>query len=414
MRGLGIINFMKYFLQLSGSFLLIASLALSTGGAADAPAKKVLFFSKSSGYEHSAIKRAEGQMSAAEKVLTELGQKNNLDFTFTKDGTVFTPENIAKYDAFMFYTTGDLTTEGTDKNPPMSKEGKAAFLQAIKDGKGFVGVHSATDTFHTPGSKPYQQNGDNVDPYIRMIGAEFIVHGSQQKVKMIVADKKFPGISGVPDDFGPLEEWYTLKDFAPDLHVLLVQDTSTMIKTGDCENAQDFALHLGQYFQYLTKGGQEAVPLADEYAHAASYMSIQRGRMGERVDLAMDPLPEDCYRLKVPRLILQPLLENAFEHGVRGARVGVVVRVSFESELQVLKIRVEDSGVGISDCDIERLNRIVAGDLPGDESIGILNIHRRIEIRYGEGSGLAFSRSPYGGLRAELSIRREEAPCIGS
>jgi two-component system sensor histidine kinase YesM len=189
---------------------------------------------------------------------------------------------------------------------------------------------------------------------------------------------------------------------------------STMIKTGDCENAQDFALHLGQYFQYLTKGGQEAVPLADEYAHAASYMSIQRGRMGERVDLAMDPLPEDCYRLKVPRLILQPLLENAFEHGVRGARVGVVVRVSFESELQVLKIRVEDSGVGISDCDIERLNRIVAGDLPGDESIGILNIHRRIEIRYGEGSGLAFSRSPYGGLRAELSIRREEAPCIGS
>jgi uncharacterized protein len=224
---------MKYFLQLSGCFLLIQSLVISNCSAAPGPAKKVLFFSKSSGFEHSTIKHAPDQMSFAEKILKELGEKNNLDFTFTKDGSVFTPENIAKYDAFMFYTTGDLTTPGSDKNPPMSKEGKAAFLQAIKDGKGFVGVHSATDTFHTPGSKKYQNDGDNADPYIQMIGAEFIQHGSQQKVKMIVADKKFPGINQVPDDFGPLEEWYSLKNFAPDLHVLLVQDTTTMVKSGN-------------------------------------------------------------------------------------------------------------------------------------------------------------------------------------
>src|SRR5271155_3364594 len=135
--------------------------------AGNAP-KKILFFSKSSGYEHDMIKEKDGQPSPAEKILTELGRKNNLEFTFTKDGSVFTPENIAKYDAFFFYTTLDLTTLGSDKNPPMPKGGKEAFLQAIHDGKGFVGIHSATDTFHS--------GAQGVDPYIQMIGGEFVTH----------------------------------------------------------------------------------------------------------------------------------------------------------------------------------------------------------------------------------------------
>ena len=217
---------------------LIAVLALSGFfTACSTVPKKILFFSKSSGYEHSAIKHKAGELSAAEKTLKELGEKNNFEFTFTKDGSLFTPDNIKKYDAFFFYTTGDLTEAGTDKMPPMSPEGKTAFLQAIHDGKGFIGTHSATDTFHSPGGKEhtparYQDDGDNADPYVKMIGAEFIKHGSQQPSHQIIADKKFPGMSAVPDDFGPTEEWYSLKDFAPNLHVLLVQDTTNMKKTG--------------------------------------------------------------------------------------------------------------------------------------------------------------------------------------
>src|ERR1700677_3179087 len=218
--------------RLVGSALLVGTVA-----AHEAPPKKIIFFSKSSGVEHGMIKATNGQPSDAERILTEFGKANNFEFTFTKDGTVFTPENIAKYDAFFFYTTGDLTELGTDKFPPMSKEGKAAFLQAIHDGKGFIGTHSASDTFHSPGNKEHGSprwtaDGDNADPYIKMIGGEFIIHGNQQKAHQIVADSNFPGMSSVPADFGPLEEWYSLKDFAPDLHVLLIQDTSTMAKTG--------------------------------------------------------------------------------------------------------------------------------------------------------------------------------------
>ena len=213
---------------------LLSSQVVSSAetGAAKKP-KKILFFSKSSGFEHSAIKRSGGESSHAEKVLSELAAKHNIEFTFSKDGSLFTPEYLAGFDAYFFYTTGDLTTPGTDKQPPMSPEGKAAFLKAIKNGKGFIGTHSATDTFHSPGNEKggpgrYQNNGDAVDPYIGMIGAEFIMHGAQQKSHMICVDPKFPGMSVVKEDFGPHEEWYSLKNFAPNLHVLLVEDTTGM------------------------------------------------------------------------------------------------------------------------------------------------------------------------------------------
>ena len=195
------------------------------------PKRKLLFFTKSSGYEHSSIKRkAPDQLSHAEKVVTGLGAKHNFEVTCTKDGRIFTPEKLAAFDAFMFYTTGDLTEAGTDKNPPMSPEGKAAFLDLIKQGKGFVGTHSAADTFHSPGNKEaktharFVQDGDNVDPYVAMLGAEFIIHGAQQKATMKVAEGKFPGMAAAGDGFKMLEEWYTFKDHAKNLHVLLIQE----------------------------------------------------------------------------------------------------------------------------------------------------------------------------------------------
>src|SRR5438874_5333498 len=89
------------------------------------PTRKVLFFSKSSNFEHAVIKRKDGQPSFVEKVLTDLGAKNAIEFTFSKDGGLFTPEYLAKFDAYMFYTSGDLLAAGKDGNPPMNIDGKA-------------------------------------------------------------------------------------------------------------------------------------------------------------------------------------------------------------------------------------------------------------------------------------------------
>jgi hypothetical protein len=214
--------------------LAISGCAAQTGSASNR-SKKVLFFSKSSGYEHSVIKRKDNELSFAEKILADLGPTHGIDFTFSKDGSLFTPEYLAQFDAFFFYTTGNLTKDSGDKNPPMTAAGKAAFLDAIKAGKGFVGTHSASDTFHTGEDndmgmgnrqKHYQNHGANADPYIRMLGAEFIVHGKQQVATAHVVDPKFPGM--VQQDLSVNEEWYSLGDFSPDLHVLLVQETGDM------------------------------------------------------------------------------------------------------------------------------------------------------------------------------------------
>lgn len=201
--------------------------------AAEDKTRKVLFFSKSSGYEHSVIKRNGDELSFAEKILAEVGPKHGIEFTFSKDGGLFTPDKIKQFDGFCFYTTGDLTKPGNDKNPPMPPEGKQALLDAIRQGKGFIGTHSATDTFHSPESGEiaadrahYHNDGRDTDPYIQMIGGEFISHNKQQKARMRVVDSEFPGMP--KEDFELFEEWYSLKNIADDLHVLLVQETEGM------------------------------------------------------------------------------------------------------------------------------------------------------------------------------------------
>jgi uncharacterized protein len=212
---------------------LIALLLAAPAALADSKArpKRLLFFTKASSYEHTVIQIKDGQPSLAQRTLDELGQKHGFVVTHSKDGGLFTPPNIAGYDAFIFYTSGDLTVPGNDKNPPMSTEGKASLLEAISSGKGFVGVHPAADTFNTPGER-FQANGDATDPYIKMLGGEIINHGAQQPARVVCADRKFPGFADCKESFELLDDWYSLKNLGKDLHVLLSLATWSMKNTG--------------------------------------------------------------------------------------------------------------------------------------------------------------------------------------
>src|SRR3954468_3524635 len=186
--------------------------------------RKVLFFTKSSGFQHSVITRKDGKLSLAERILTEVGKEHGFEVVASKDGRLFDPDKIGQWDAFAFETTEDLTTPGPHKDgEPMSADGKKALLDAIQSGKGFVGMHCATDTFHSP--------KDKLDPYIEMIGGEFIRHGAQQKVQIDVVDPEFPGARPFGSSFEIMDEWYALKNFQDDLHVILVQNTENMLKT---------------------------------------------------------------------------------------------------------------------------------------------------------------------------------------
>jgi len=218
------------FWKLSAVGLGWLALSLSTSHAEEAhPLRRLLFFHRSAGFQHSVIEEKEGRPCYAETILLPICKKHHWDLVSTKNGEIFTPENIAAFDAFLFYTTADLTApSAADGSKPISKEGKEAFLEAIRNGKGFVGFHCAADTFHSPGDQAASQPVGERDPYINMLGGEFIVHGSQQKATMTVVDSKFPGASSLIPNFMKHEEWYSLKNFADDLHVLLVNETKGM------------------------------------------------------------------------------------------------------------------------------------------------------------------------------------------
>jgi type 1 glutamine amidotransferase len=229
---------------------------MARGAVEPAARKKILYFTKSSGFQHSVITRnadAPEKLAYSEQILTDLGAAHGFDVTCTKDGRIFKSGDFEKFDAFVFYTTGDLTKDSSnqmnkkgpdgkqvkgpevmDQEPGMGEDGKEAFLSAIRNGKGFMGLHCGSDTFHSAGHhkgeliRDVNEKGEDAfDPYIQMVGGEFIVHGAQQKSTLKCVDPKFPGAAALDGASFP-EEWYSLKNFAPDLHVILVQETQGM------------------------------------------------------------------------------------------------------------------------------------------------------------------------------------------
>jgi len=215
----------------------VSAFPLHWVAAADKKRQKVLYFSRSAGFEHDAVKRKNGQPSISERILTELGNRHGFEVDSTKDGRVFDGD-LDQYDAIAFYTSGVLTLPNKQKTPPMTEEGKKKLLNAIADGKGFVGLHSCTDSFHSKG--PGNENQAEVDPYIAMLGGEFITHGAQQNATIRAVSPEFPGVKGFGERVSLKEEWYTLKNFAKDLHVILIEDNEGM--KGDCYQRPPFPM----------------------------------------------------------------------------------------------------------------------------------------------------------------------------
>lgn len=210
-----------------------AMVGLSAGLAARAagPRRRVLFYTKSAGFQHSVITRQNGELGHAEKVLMQMGNEYNVEVVCSKDGGLFTADSLKTFDALAFYTTGDLTQTGTDGQPGLPDGGKQLLLDTVAAGKPVVGFHCATDTFHS--------QGDQVDPFITLIGGEFAGHGAQQEATQRVVDHSLPGLEELGASFRLHEEWYAFRNINPDIRVLLVNETEGMTG-GDYEGKPPF------------------------------------------------------------------------------------------------------------------------------------------------------------------------------
>lgn len=183
-----------------------------------------------------------------------------------------------------------------------------------------------------------------------------------------------------------------------------------MLIDEDYDQAEKLADLLGHYLHYITASGQGDASLREELEHAEYYMQIQQMRFGRRVQTQMQPWPQEELSRAVPRMILQPLLENAYSHGMRDVDSGGVIAVRFESAPDRLSIIVEDNGSGADDAQLEDIRQKIASraELNGTEGLALRNIHRRLALRYGPESGLYVSRSPLGGFCAEIRIMEGE------
>lgn len=184
-----------------------------------------------------------------------------------------------------------------------------------------------------------------------------------------------------------------------------------MIKMEMMEEAQEVANALGIYFRYLTRNSMDNVALEEEYEHAKTYAYIQGLRFEGRIKIQFDDLPSEFSSLPVPKLILQPLLENAFQYGLHNKMENGLLLIRFSVSGDQLTIIVEENGEELTDDALNTLSsrlETVRTDTSGYEMTGLLNIQRRLIIFSNSKNSLQVSRSDLGGLRVSIILQKTE------
>ncbi len=193
-------------------------LLIFTAGVLCAAPKRVLYFTLSAGFVHDSI-------PLSQQVLTELGARSGgFEVVVSEDPAVINAESLRGFDAVFFFTSGEL---------PFDDSQKAALLEFVRGGKGFGGVHSATDTLYA-----WPEYGD-------LIGAIFDGHPWAQEVGIRVEDGEHPATRGMPPYFRTADEIYQFREFSRGrVHVLLSLDTATVDLNAPGVNRRDgdFAL----------------------------------------------------------------------------------------------------------------------------------------------------------------------------
>ena len=207
---------------------------------------QVLYVTQSAGFAHPVL-------PLTEEILPALGRQHDaFDIDITRDASILTTDTLSRYDAVVFYTTGEL---------PMTVDQQTAFLEFIRNGGGFVGIHSATDTFY------------DWPEYGALIGGYFDNPPWREEVSVHVEDQTHPATQHLPERFQINDEIYQFKQWSRDrVNVLMSLDTQSVDTTRDSvhRNDNDFALTWshsygdGRVF-YTALGHEDAVWQDDRF-----------------------------------------------------------------------------------------------------------------------------------------------------
>lgn len=172
------------------------------------------------------------------------------------------------------------------------------------------------------------------------------------------------------------------------------------------EEIAEYSKNLGQYYEYITKLNGNMVKVGEEIRYLKNYLYIQETRFGDRISVEMDEIPEEICDLEITPLILQPLVENSYKHGMKEMTSGGKIHISASYQDSVFKFCVEDNGKGMTGEELERIQEDFHQQITSvGVTHGLTNVYARIKRIYGEESSLVIENRHEGGARSLLRIR---------
>jgi two-component system sensor histidine kinase YesM len=153
-----------------------------------------------------------------------------------------------------------------------------------------------------------------------------------------------------------------------------------MAEFGDSEKVIATTKSLAQFFRISLSQGSESITLGEEIEHIKQYMFIQKQRYGDHLKYNIE-CPEDYKSIKVPKIILQPIVENAIYHGIKELDGVGFVKIQVEKNDHQLILNVSDNGVGF-DASTEKSSLTKLG------GVGLDNVNKRLKLIYGDESGV--------------------------
>ncbi|BFT75975.1 sensor histidine kinase [Paenibacillus sp. P36] len=200
----------------------------------------------------------------------------------------------------------------------------------------------------------------------------------------------------------------TLKQLQSQIHPHFLYNSLFFIinsaEMEDKESVVAMAQNLAEFYRYTTRVEKQAVKLSDELDLVRHYLNIQHLRIHRlKYDISV---PANMLDEWVPRLILQPLVENAILHGIERSVEGDLITITGEQDENWNRVIVEDNGAGLNEAGLARLLEQLHSPMSDDIGCGTWNVHHRLYYQFGEGSGLTFYPGEKGGLKAVLTWKR--------
>lgn len=160
---------------------------------------------------------------------------------------------------------------------------------------------------------------------------------------------------------------------------------------------------LSEFFRSSLNQGKDIVSLREELQHVRSYLEIQQVRYQDILQYEIC-VPEELYRYSIPKITIQPLVENALYHGIKNKRRAGRIMVSGEQEQDMLVIRIMDNGIGIRSERLQQIRDAIQNKVPTENNIyGLYNVNERIRLNFGSRYGISIE-SVYGD-GTEVTIR---------